>query len=494
MARASRLQAAAPQLRIPLAGDDHFDPYGRDFCLDHSAVERRALGITLTPQWLVDWMLDRCAALGDFAGVVDPGCGTARFALAAARRWPRAQVVGIEAHPALSALARTAVAQAGLHRRVEIRDGDFLDLSAVPRCGRTLFVGNPPYVRHHDIAPCWKDWYREQMRGLGIAASALAGLHAHFLLKTALLARPGDAFCFVGPAEWLDSGYGSALRQLLGGAHLPVAEIWLADRAARVFDDALVSTAVVAGVVGELSANIRFGMLRAEDARPQREAPRSSLAVSQRWSEFWHEERARGPGVEVGDLFVVRRGQVTGNNALWVYGSGYSDALPAAVLRPTVTRARELLELPDAVLREDAPLKRVIDIPADWRETFGAQDVRRIERFVAWAERHGGRDSYIARHRDPWFRVRLGDPSPILMTYMARRAPRFVRNAAGVAILNIAHGLFPRRAMTTTELDAAVAALNRAADVRDGRAYAGNLVKFEPGDAMRMRFAGLPGH
>jgi hypothetical protein len=489
MARLARPLQASSQLRIALADPPHFDPVGRDFCLERPAAERRAFGITLTPEWLVNWMLDRCAAFGDFDCIVDPGCGTARFASAAARRWPRVRVIGVESQQELAALARDVLANSGLNHRVEVAAADYRCFDLPRFAGRTLFIGNPPYVRHHDIAADWKIWYREQMARQGIAASALAGLHAHFFLKTALLARPGDAFCFVVPAEWLDSGYGAALRRLLGSARLPVSELWLADKGTAVFDDALVSTVVVAGVVGEPAATVRLGILAEYDARPVRNAPRASLAASARWSELWHEERPHAGRVEVGELFAVKRGQVTGNNPLWIHGVRYRDPLPAALLRPTVTRARELLDLPAAVLDDATSLRRVIDVPPDWREHFTGRDALHIERFIEWLEREGGRDSYIARHRTPWYRVRLGEPAPILMTYMARRAPRFVRNAADAAILNIAHGLYPRQGMMAAELDAAVAALNRCADRRDGRTYAGNLVKFEPGDAMRMRFS-----
>ena len=41
--------------------------------------------------------------------------------------------------------------------------------------------------------------------------------------------------------------------------------------------------------------------------------------------------------------------------------------------------------------------------------------------------------SFIATHRRAWWSVGLRAPPPILCTYMARRAPAFVRNRAGRA-------------------------------------------------------------
>jgi len=54
----------------------------------------------------------------------------------------------------------------------------------------TLYIGNPPYVRHHQITAKWKDWFFDEAAKLGHKASKLAGLHVHFsLLPPATRAR-----------------------------------------------------------------------------------------------------------------------------------------------------------------------------------------------------------------------------------------------------------------------------------------------------------------
>jgi adenine-specific DNA-methyltransferase len=213
------------------------------------------------------------------------------------------------------------------------------------------------------------------------------------------------------------------------------------------------------------------------------------LASSDRWSEFWADRIAAPDGqVELGEVFTVHRGQVTGNNALWTYGKAYHEALPHAVLKPCITRARELFDLGTETLDSTDTLKRIIDVPTDWERRLRGKAAADVGRFLDWCERQGGRDSYIAAHRQPWYSVRLGRPAPVLMTYMARRPPRFVLNAARAGILNIAHGLFPRADLAPSELRRIVWTLNHTIMHSTGRAYAGNLIKFEPSDAMRLRF------
>src|SRR5277367_3042197 len=85
------------------------------------------------------------------------------------------------------------------------------------RGSSTLFISNPPYVRHHGIAPAWKRWLTREARRIGLAASQLAGLHVHFFLATAKGGKPGDVGAFLTASEWLDVNYGDLVRRLLLG-------------------------------------------------------------------------------------------------------------------------------------------------------------------------------------------------------------------------------------------------------------------------------------
>ena len=69
---------------------------------------------------------------------------------------------------------------------------------------------------------------------------------------------------------------------------------------------------------------------------------------------------------------------------------------------------------------------------------------------------------------------------------MARRAPAFVRNACGARHIDIAHGLYPRDPPPAPPLDALSARLQGAVRRSAGRAYAGGLTKFEPGEVERL--------
>jgi adenine-specific DNA-methyltransferase len=468
------------------------DPLGELFCRLRPAEERRSRGATYTPPGIVRAMVDWAEGHATPARVVDVGAGSGRFLVEAGRRFPGATLVGVELDPVAALLARAHLAAAGLAARSRVIAGDYRLAHGLmgptgPDPGPTLYIGNPPYVRHHQIGARWKAWLAREAGMRGLVVSQLAGLHVHFFLATALQARAGDFGVFITAAEWLDVNYGRLVRELflgeLGGQALTVIE-----PTALPFPDAA-STAVIARfAVGSRPASVSLGRagtleeLRA--AGPGVAVPRERLEAAPRWSGLTRPARAVPAGyIELGELCRVHRGQVTGNNRVWIAGPR-AEGLPPTVLYPAVTRARELFAA-GRELAESGPLKRVIDLPAEL-DGFDGPERQAIGRFLGWAEDLGVAGGYVASRRKPWWSVGLRVPAPILATYMARRPPAFVRNRAEARHINIAHGLYPREPLDEGVLLGLVAHLAASTSRDDGRTYAGGLTKFEPREMERL--------
>jgi hypothetical protein len=474
-----------------LAGED---PLGDAFCRIRGPAQRRPAGQTFTPWPVVRSMVAWAARSLSPARVVDPGTGSARFLVTAGRRWPRAALMGVETDPLAAMIGRATLAAAGMAGRASITLGDYRSLRLPPAPGPTLFLGNPPYVRHHQIPANWKNWLRSAAAGQGLTASALAGLHVHFFLATALYAVPGDAGALVTAAEWLDVNYGSLVRSLLLGA-LGGQSVHLLDPAVQAFADAAVTAAVTCFRPGGHPGGLRLRrvdrLADLGDLSGGTALPAPVLRAASRWSPLAGPaaapvtRRASLPAghVELGELCRVHRGQVTGANKVWVT-TGNPAGLPGRFLFPAVTRASELFRA-HGTLSTASCLRFVIDLPADLAELAPAE-LAPVTRFLAHAEAAGAAGSYIARHRTPWWRVRLRAPAPILASYMARRSPAFVRNLAGARHVNIAHGLYPREPLSPPALDGLAAYLRRSVSQAQGRTYAGGLTKFEPGEMERL--------
>lgn len=469
------------------------DPLGEAFACIRSAERRRTDGAVYTPTPIVRSMMNWLSAQGTPERIVDPGAGSGRFTLAAGEAFPKAQLVAIEMDPLAALMLRANLSVRGWSNRATVLTEDYRKIK-LPRCaGMTAFIGNPPYVRHHDISASWKDWYASELATLGIKASALAGLHLHFFLKTRLLAKDGDVGAFITSSEWMDVNYGSALRHLLldelGGVAMHVLEPTV-----EAFPGTATTAAITCFMVGETERPVRVRTVKQLDClnglTKGTDIPREKLSESTRWSIIVRPSGGgfTGEGIELGEMFRVHRGQVTGANDIWIDGV-HATGLPNQVLFPAVTKAKDLI-VAGAYLTSTKSLRRVIDIPVEL-DGFTVAERRHIDDFLARAKALGADQSYIAQHRKAWWSVGLKPAAPILCTYMARRPPQFTFNTCEARHINIAHGLYPRQSIDPAVLVRLVAWLNGNINTASGRTYAGGLTKFEPKEIERLRIPRL---
>jgi hypothetical protein len=483
---AARVTAAAVE-RARAEIESGNDPLGEIFCSLRTPFERREDGATYTPKPIVAAMTRWARRAVNAARVVDAGAGSGRFLVAAGRAFKKADLLGVEIDPVAAIAARGHLAAARLQDRARVVLGDYRDLTLEPTEKPTLFIGNPPYVRHHRIAQDWKKWLTLRAAERGLAASQLAGLHVYFYLATAALAKPGEAGVFITAAEWLDVNYGKLVRDLfvngLGGE-----AIHLIEPAAMPFADAATTAVITCFKAGSKSKCVAVRTVADASALGTldggRLVRRERLEAARRWTPLMRAPRKVPEGfIELGELCSVHRGQVTGSNRVWIDGP-HSKELPDVVLFASVTKARELfkagLELSDV-----STLRRVIDLPADL-DVLEAADRKAVDRFLKIARSMGADKGYIARHRKAWWAIGLRAPAPILTTYMARRPPAFVVNSGQARHINIAHGLYPRETMSTTALQALALHLTESVSTNEGRTYAGGLTKFEPKEVERV--------
>ena len=432
------------------------DPLGDAWMALQSGEARRAKGETYTPPAVVTEMLDSAAGEISPQTVVDCGCGSGRFALACARRFSKARIIAVDASEDAALLARANVNALGLEHRVKVLKADFLagNLRAeLPLEGPVLWIGNPPYVRHHDLTAEKKEWWRRSAAEWNLPASGLAGLHLYFLLAAARSMQPGDFGLFVTSAEWLDVNYGAAARRLLTSRR-PLRLLRLYDPRAEVFEG-VAATALVVGFSCARNAKSadsgEASQVRVINADlKEKRIALLRFAAGSRWSRIVREtpepdgESARDgcsmPGaslVPLGSFVRVSRGVVTGMNAFWVRPVDALRDAPAALTSPVISRARELMGDDPAVNRPEM-LKRLITLPEDL-STLDASERRFAEAVIREGLAAGVDQGWVARHRRAWWSVTTPLPAPVLMTYMGRGRPTFVKNRFGLPMLNVVH-------------------------------------------------------
>lgn len=462
------------------------DPLGDAFSTLRSPDVRRENGATYTPAPIVQTMVDWAANTRTPCRVVDPGVGSARFLSRAGAKFPEAELIGIDVDPLAALMARANLAVSGYGARARIILGDYRRFNEQVD-GSTLYIGNPPYVRHHQIAAPWKEWLATEAAKLKLTASKLAGLHVYFFLATASSAKPKDFGAFITASEWLDVNYGALVRSLMLG-RLGGKSVTVIEPTAQPFPDAATTAAITTFEIGAKPTSVYFRRIEdlasLDELGKGRRVHRDRLASEGRWSHLTRSSEKPPEGyVELGELCRVHRGTVTGANGVWIAGP-HSVGLPEAVLFPTITRAREVLEA-DGLLSDSHRLRRVIDLPADLDE-LDTPARKAVEKFLKVAKSMGANTGYVASHRKAWWAVGLRAAAPIISTYMARRPPGFIINKADARHINIAHGLYPREHLGEAVQKKLVAFLQTNISQKSGRTYAGGLTKFEPREMERL--------
>jgi methylase of polypeptide subunit release factors len=134
--------------------------------------------------------------------VLDLGSGDGRFA----RGGYFERYDGIEIDPSAS---KGAV----LPANAKIKTGCAF---AVAKKGYDACIGNPPYVRHHDIEQPWKGKVADTIeQELGVTLSGIGNLYLYFLCLALLRTKKDGLVAFVMPFEWVSRPSAQSVRYLL---------------------------------------------------------------------------------------------------------------------------------------------------------------------------------------------------------------------------------------------------------------------------------------
>jgi len=461
------------------------DPLGAALCLVRSPVNRRDMGAFYTPQSLaspmMNWVLERKPIR-----LIDPGCGSGRFTQIALLADPTIQTISIDLDPLATLMTRATLSVLKRTRSI-VCHADYTTFRINPISGRTAFIGNPPYVRHHQIPREAKERVAKIALNLGHNMSQLAGMHAYFFVATAALATCGDVGCFVTSSEWMDVNYGKIVRDLLLNA-LGGTGIHAFGPRAIPFDDAMTTAAITFFEVGSKTDRMLFLMsdeptLKGGLGVGANAVSKRTLEKSCRWSPFLRDSAVgEVPLATLGSVARVSRGQVTGGNEFFVMNRHRALQLGIEEFcRPAITSARQIIRS-SGVVRDTPDLMVVLEVPED----IDRSKYPELDAYLKTGEAPvNGQppisERWIPSHRRVWWSVKVPAPK-IVASYMARQAPWFALNPDGVGLLNIGHGLYPRVNMTADDLRSLVESLNgmREGFVGLGRTYHGGLEKFEP--------------
>ncbi|MGB9859203.1 MAG: Eco57I restriction-modification methylase domain-containing protein [Moorellaceae bacterium] len=483
-----------------------------------TTAERNALGQFATPPRLARDIAHFVASLWNKYGegrirFLEPAVGSGSFYSALLQvipqdKWESAR--GIELDPTLVSVTRKLWTPFGL----EVQKADFTQL--VPPGTDTeranLIVTNPPYVRHHHLDKATKVRLKNVVNfRLGLKISGLAGLYCYFLLLSDAWLASGGISVWLIPTEFMEVNYGATLRRYLT-EKVTLLHIHTFDRNDVQFDDALVSSAVVAfqkkPPLPTHEVTLSFGNSLTNPEVTTR-ILNSKLSKIHKWTTmvtpFKTAENKISAEVTLSDLFIIKRGLATGCNEFFILPrlEARTRGIPEKFLKPVLPSPRYLRETiiesePDGY--PAIPDQKCL-IDCDLPEEIIQREYPDFWAYLEQGKSMGVHKTYLASKRKYWYQQEYREPAPFLCTYMGRnrlgtgKPFRFIWNKSQARATNVYLLLYPTGALAQAlkrdpsmypvifELlqNIAVADL-----LGEGRVYGGGLHKLEPRELGRV--------
>jgi hypothetical protein len=383
----------------------------------------------------------------------DPAVGAGAFFLAArtiaSETGRTVTLTGTEIDPdALRQARQKGLSEAEL---AHVHVADFL--MNPPRGPFRAIVGNPPYLRHHRLPPDLKSQLKVFAANLlGAALDGRAGLHVYFLLQALKFLDADGRLAFIMPADTCE------------GVFAPKLWSWITKRYRL---EAVVTFNPEASPFPEVDTNPLIFMIR--NAEPQGHflwarcteagtgelrawalsglgrTPTHGLSVRPRaLSEGLTTGLSRPPleqeagAPTLGQFAAVMRGIATGANDFFFLTAQRAARLgiPEEFLIRAVGRTRDVrgdqLDFETIRSLETAGRPTLLFSPDDRPLHELPVSVRE---YLNRGEAMGLAQKPLISSRQPWYKMEVREPPPILFAYLGRRNARFILNTARVVPL-----------------------------------------------------------
>lgn len=412
----------------------------------------REKGQFWTPDWIAEPMTEY--VLDDKGGLLfDPAVGTGAFFRAAKvvanEKGLAVSFAGMEIDAAILSQAL----EYGLHQDdiASVRIGDFV--LQRPKTKLQAIVANPPYIRHHRLAPERKAQLKQLATQIvGRQLDGRAGLHVYFLIRALSLLEESGRLAFIMPADTCE------------GKFAPDLWVWITRNFAL---DAVITFSPEATPFPNVDTNPLIFFIRNAPANNQFlwvKCYRPATDALKRWVRSGFRDvssqdllvvvrdleeglstglsREPFPNYNIkyvlGDFVKVMRGIATGANDFFFMTVEKARELeiPEEYLIRAVGRTRDIpgdeitLETVEMLERQGRPTL-LLSLSGDDVEAFPDS----IRRYLQEGERLGLPKRPLIAQRKPWYKMEVRVPPPFLFAYLGRRNSRFIRNVAKVVPL-----------------------------------------------------------
>lgn len=492
--------------------------------------ERRRLGEFYTPkpiaEFMVRWVLRR-----QNDHLLDPCVGSGTFliealhcleALGLNANKVAHQLYGVDINPLAVLMTTVNILIRAPRAKPRIFLADFLKLNLLNMLSlgfeRTSFdaiVCNPPYTRHHELLPSYKEEIARIIEAeAGEPLSRLSSIYVHFFIHSCQFLKDGGRLAFITPSEWMEADYGTTLRRFLA-KRMHVESIVLFDEKTLAFSGVLTRACITLASkeeprkhallvelrawpsVGELIEAVESGLEKDYGWGRTKLCDLTNAGSSLKWTSLFKEVVG---GVKpdfmtkLGALAKVSRGIATGANEFFTLSENEVKIfkIEHEYLKPVVAAARYLKGY-DFTKEDWESLKREgKKVYLLWcfkrkDELLGTS----VLKYIEWGEARGFNKRYLTSHRRVWYWIEKREPPDAFLVYMFRSGLRFVHNSARACALNTLHCVyFDEKIKESSCIKAILAYLNSGPAFELARStfrvYGGGMYKLEPEEAMEI--------
>jgi adenine-specific DNA-methyltransferase len=469
-------------------------------------TKNKKLGRYYTPrpvaQALADW-----AIVTSQSTVFDPSFGGCAFLTASmttlSRRGstqPAKSIYGVDIDPDADKYLSNLINLGA--ESSHFRTGDFLRLRPreMPNSPYLAVLGNPPYIRHHDLID--KFGIRKALNlDDSSQVSARSSYWVYFLVHSLKFLAPKGRMAMVLPGSFLHSDYAADVRQVLLKAFESIAVVVVQE---RLFHDAQESSVLLLAK-GHTYSNreIRLGFAASvkgvrevcgdieRNTRLVKDFGRDCLIsalIKPSVFDIFENLKVDDRTVSLDQVADIRIGTVTGSNSFFTMSDASRRHLgiPQRLTVPIVSRASCL----QGMNYDSEDYKRLLRSEARSQLLMVSAKTaisRHLANYLRTARKREIKKRYKCQNRTPWYSVRSVGVPDAFLHYMSARGPHLVLNKAKVTCTNTIHALFWKtRVSDKTSRCIALASMNtlfRLSAELLGRSYGGGVLKLEPSEA-----------
>lgn len=442
----------------------------------------KALGQYFTKYEVAEFM---CTwACRDAKTMLDPAVGNSVFLSYAKSVNPECSRTGYE-------IDKRILQFFGNPSNADIRNEDYLQNGWQERYD--AIVCNPPYNRFQAVNNR-NEILESIYQHTGVKYSGYTNLYILFLIKSIYQLSNQGKLAFIIPSEFLNSRYGTAVKQLMLDRKLLRAIINF-ENDSEMFDNATTTCCILLldhtpktfVSFYNLSSVQELSMERlSADSMASIRVEYGRLKAEEKWRSFLkQEEKSEYLNLRpVSDFCTVSRGIATGANDFFCFSLSKAKryGIPDHCLTKCICRSADV----KSPVFDLADFERLAQADKTvYLLDVAEADCKEIAQYVEYGVENGFHKRYLPSCRKPWYSMEQKQAAPIWVSSAYREGIKFIRNVAMVKSLTTFHSMYIHDAFADeTDLIFCYFLTPVAQSIiRENRKELGNgLEKFQPND------------